>query len=76
MYLNGTEVVRSNMPAGTVTSTTYSVIAGLGDAEQPLLTFSIPRNLFVSGTNTIAVEIHQDYRADADSSFDLPSPSS
>jgi hypothetical protein len=71
VYVNGTEVVRSNIAAGTVTSTTYSVSPVSGNAEQAFLPFSIPRNLFVNGTNTIAVEIHQDYRADADSSFDL-----
>jgi hypothetical protein len=71
VYLNGTEVVRTNIPAGTVTSTTYSVTNVSGNAEQAFLTFSIPANLLVSGTNTIAVEIHQDYRGDPDSSFDL-----
>jgi hypothetical protein len=71
VYVNGTEVVRSNIPAGTVTSTTYSVSPVSGNAEQAFLTFSIPKSAFVNGTNTIAVEIHQDYRGDPDSSFDL-----
>jgi hypothetical protein len=71
VYLNGTEVARTNIPAGTVTSTTYSVSPVSGNAEQAYLTFNVPANLLVSGTNTIAVEIHQDYRGDPDSSFDL-----
>jgi hypothetical protein len=71
VYLNGTEVVRTNIAAGTVTSSTYSVSPVSGNAEQAYLTFSVPANLLVNGTNTIAVEIHQDYRADPDSSFDL-----
>ena len=54
-----------------MTSTTYSVSPVSGNAEQQHLTFSVPRSLLVNGTNTIAVEIHQDYRADPDSSFDL-----
>jgi hypothetical protein len=71
VYLNGTEVVRTNIPSGTVTSGTYSVSPVSGNAEQAYLTFNVPANLLVNGTNTIAVEIHQDYRGDPDSSFDL-----
>jgi hypothetical protein len=59
------------MPTGTVTSTTYSVTPISGAAESQLLTFSIPAATLVNGTNTIAVEVHQDYRGDSDSSFDL-----
>jgi hypothetical protein len=54
-----------------VTSTTYSISPVSGNAEQTFLTFNVPASLLVDGTNTIAVEIHQDYRADSDSSFDL-----
>jgi hypothetical protein len=71
VYLNGTEIVRTNIPTGTVTSTTYSISPVSGNAEQTFLTFNVPASLLVDGTNTIAVEIHQDYRADSDSSFDL-----
>jgi hypothetical protein len=71
VYLNGTEVVRTNIPSGTVTSGSYSVSPVSGNAEQAYLTFNVPANLLVNGTNTIAVEIHQDYRGDPDSSFDL-----
>ncbi len=71
VYLNGTEVVRSNMPAGTITSTTFALTNGTGAAENQFLAFSIPTAAFVNGTNTLAVEVHQQYAASGDLSFDL-----
>ena len=71
VYLNGTEVVRSNMPAGTITNTTFASSAISGAAESTFNAFTIPVASFVNGTNTLAVEIHQDSNADADLSFDL-----
>jgi hypothetical protein len=71
VYLNGTEIVRDNVFAGTVTSTTFAISPTSGAAERQFTSFSIPAGAFVNGTNTIAVEIHQDYRGDPDSSFDL-----
>ena len=71
VYLNGTEVVRSNMPAGTITNTTYASTAINGAAESAFTAYTIPVGTFVNGTNTLAVEIHQDSNADPDISFDL-----
>jgi hypothetical protein len=71
VYLNGTEIARSNMPSGTVTSTTYASTAVSGAAENQFFPFTIPASAFVNGSNTLAVEIHQDYRADPDLTFDL-----
>ena len=31
----------------------------------------MPTNVLVTGTNTIAVEVHQNYRASGDLAFDL-----
>jgi hypothetical protein len=71
VYLNGKEVVRSNMPAGTITSTTFASTAISGAAETTFSSFSIPVGAFVNGTNTLAVEIHQSSSADPDLSFGL-----
>lgn len=62
-YLNGFEIYRTNMPAGTVTNGTYTpagVPCGDGNASCPLifaLTGDALSNLIV-GTNTLAVELH------------------
>src|SRR4051812_47301296 len=71
VYLNGVEIVRSNMPTGTITSTSYASTAISGAAENAFTAFTIPASAFVAGTNVLAVEIHQDSNADADVSFDL-----
>lgn len=59
VYLNGAEVVRSNMPEGTITSTTSPLVrVSAGETEQ-YLPFSIDASKLVNGNNVIAVEIHQ-----------------
>jgi hypothetical protein len=69
VYLNGTEVGRSNMPAGTVTYATYASTSNIDEvALQPM---SAPASLLVAGANTLAVEVHQAGRASSDLSFDL-----
>lgn len=69
VYLNGTEIVRSNMDPGTVTYTTTSS-SGVPD-ENAFVQFSIDPALLVEGDNTIAVEIHQTSRTSSDISFAL-----
>src|SRR5688572_29911086 len=56
-YLNGTEVVRMNMPAGAVN---YSTLASgeVGDASIGDSTYVLSESL-VPGTNVLAVEVHQ-----------------
>ncbi len=56
-YLNGTEVYRANMPAGTITHTT----AASSDITSTVLssTITIPSVALVVGTNVLAVEVHQ-----------------
>jgi tartrate-resistant acid phosphatase type 5 len=69
VYINGREVHRSNMPAGTITAETRA--AATADDEDAFTTVSLPGDLFVTGGNTIAVEIHQVSRSSSDISFDL-----
>jgi len=70
VYVNGTEVGRSNMPAGTVTSSTYASSAVKTANTQPV-TITVPKSLLVNGTNEIAAETHLNYRGTADMSFHL-----
>jgi hypothetical protein len=71
VYLNGVEVVRDNMPAGAITNATLAASNRSGAAENVFRTFAIDPARFVTGSNTIAVEVHQDYRGSSDLSFDV-----
>jgi len=55
IYINGTEVHRANMPEGTVT---YSTFSPSTDGQQVTGSFTIDPALLRSGTNVIAVEVH------------------
>ncbi len=56
MYVNGREAYRMNMAAGPVTSRTFA--PGTTTENIYWLT-NVASDLFVSGTNTLAVEVHQ-----------------
>jgi hypothetical protein len=71
VYVNGVEVARDNMPAGTITDTTRASTGRTGGTESELRPFSVPLSLIHSGTNSIAVEVHQDRPSSSDLSFDL-----
>ncbi|MCJ7935842.1 MAG: DUF839 domain-containing protein [Chryseobacterium sp.] len=58
VYLNGEEVVRDNMPAGTITFNTLSSTTVDGAAENVYNVFSIPKSKFVNGVNRISIELH------------------
>ena len=70
VYLNGTEVARSNMPTGTITSSTLAPVAIAGADETAYVSLPITGTLY-SGTNVIAVEIHQNAASSSDLGFDL-----
>lgn len=72
VYVNGTEVGRSNLPAGALTAGTYASSApSTATAIANEVTFDVPVSLLQSGTNSIAVEVHSNYRATPSSSMDL-----
>ncbi len=70
VYVNGTEVARTNLSAGTVTDTTSAPVSLFGNAEDTFQTFTVPAGVLVEGTNTIAVEVHQAGASSSDLSFD------
>ncbi len=71
VYLNGNEVARSNMPAGAFTYlTTASNTAG-GTDETTFFEYAVNSALLNSGTNVLAVEIHQAGGNSSDLSFNL-----
>lgn len=70
VYLNGTELLRDNLPAGAITSTTNAdaFVTGAGQSEYVELT--VPAAALRSGDNVLAVEVHQALDS-RDLAFDL-----
>ena len=69
VYLNGTEVVRDNLPSGVVSFSTTALGHASDDGNDWQL-FTINPGLLQAGNNTIAVEIHQAFANSSDISFD------
>ncbi len=70
VYVNGVEKYRNNMPTGTVTYTTPASAAASDDGAN-WQTATLAAGTFISGTNVIAVEMHQSSGTSTDLSFDL-----
>ena len=70
IYLNGIEVLRTNLPTGTVTENTAAL-----SYSEATVTANVPASSLLTGTNVLAVEVHN--RAlDNDLMFDLQVSSS
>jgi hypothetical protein len=70
VYLNGTEIWRDNMPAGVATYNTFASGVIGGTDETTWITETIASSL-VTGTNVIAVEVHQENAGSSDISFNF-----
>ncbi|MEI7900437.1 MAG: lamin tail domain-containing protein [bacterium] len=68
VYINGREVLRSNMPGGVITRTT-TASANIEDNNYYVYSLS-PTNV-TEGTNIVAVEVHQSGGGSSDVSFDM-----
>ncbi|MFM1767755.1 MAG: hypothetical protein RJA22_284 [Verrucomicrobiota bacterium] len=68
VYLNGVEIARGNMPAGTPA---YNTLASAAIEDTTDLPVSVNPALLVAGANVLAVEIHQAAVTSSDISFDL-----
>lgn len=72
VYLNGTEVARSNLPTGTINASTLAPVAITGaDETTTFYPFTLSPSQLVAGPNIVAVEIHQQSGTSSDISFDL-----
>jgi hypothetical protein len=67
VYVNGTEVGRTNLPTGALAFATYASTANNGIYA----TFSVPANLLKEGENLLAVEVHQCNATSSDVIFNL-----
>ncbi|HET7735751.1 MAG TPA: PKD domain-containing protein [Nocardioidaceae bacterium] len=70
VYVNGTEVTRSNLPTGTITHATFATAPPRTSKLVPLVVEVSP-DLLVQGTNVVTAETHLNYRGTPDVSFDL-----
>jgi len=60
IYVNGAEVARPRMPSGTITNTSFGGAAPGNNTEADIDEFlTLPTSSFHTGTNIIAVEVHQ-----------------
>ncbi len=71
VYVNGTEVVRTNMPAGSISYNTLANAYASPPEENYYNSFNIPTGVLVAGTNIITVEVHQATSDSLDMSFNL-----
>jgi len=71
IYLNGVEVTRSNMPTGSISYTTRATTAIGGADESAWQEVPVDPSRLVTGTNVIAVEVHQQSPTSTDVSFNL-----
>ncbi len=71
VYLNGREVFRSNMPAGTISPGTLASSTVGGTDESTLYEADLDPGWLVTGRNVMAVELHQADAASSDLSFAL-----
>ena len=68
IYLNGVEATRIRMPSGTVN---FNTIASGNVSDAVVDTISIPTTNLISGDNVLAVEVHQQHAAGAQTSSDI-----
>ncbi len=71
VYINGKEVVRSNMPSGTINFNTFASHTVGGTDENTFYKYEISSSVLKKRENIIAVEVHQRSHTSSDVSFDL-----
>ena len=71
VYLNGKEILRSNMPKGNIRYNTFASLTVGGEEESAFQPFTVDPAMLVEGKNVIAVEVHQTNRTSSDISFDF-----
>jgi len=69
VYLNGTEVFRSNIPEVPALFNTWAGLSIAGSDESSFLIAAVPPALLLSDTNVMAVEVHQVDPGSSDLSF-------
>ena len=71
VYLNGTEIYRTNLLAGPVSDNSLATPTVSGADETTPIDVLLATTGLLAGTNTLAVEMHQDTITSSDLGFDL-----
>ena len=71
VYLNGKEIIRSNMQKGDIKFDTLASGHASGSDESNAQSFNLNPDLLIEGDNLIAAEIHQDDKTSSDIGFSL-----
>ena len=71
LYLNGTEVLRDNLPTGTIEFSTRANSAVGGSDETTFFEWTLDETQLVAGENVLTVEVHQNSPSSSDLGFDL-----
>ena len=72
VWINGEEVVRKNVPVGSASWNTYATQAPrTAAATADPVTAVVPASALTEGKNTVAVQMHANYRSTPDASADL-----
>ena len=71
VYLNGSEVLRPNMPGGAITHDTWSSAVVGGADETTYFEFGVDPVMLIAGDNVFAVDVHQCNATSSDLGFDL-----
>ena len=71
VYLNGQEIVRSNMPDGPITPETMAVATVGAEDESRWYPYEVAASRLRTGLNVVAVEVHQVNVSSSDLSFAL-----
>ena len=70
VYLNGVEVMRTNMPSGDINFHTRALTSVSGIEEETYFEEKVLPTLLLKGNNVLAVEVHQRSSLNSDMSFD------
>ncbi|MFA6588925.1 MAG: CotH kinase family protein, partial [Bacteroidales bacterium] len=68
VYLNGKEIIRTNMPAGEIK---YNTLSSTGREDTTYHCYALDASCLVAGDNVLAVEMHQIQNNNNDLFFDL-----
>src|SRR5207247_927163 len=71
VYLNGVEVFRSNMAAGLISANSLALTTVNAPEETAFFEAILSPATLLTGTNVVAVEVHQASPASSDLGFDL-----
>ena len=71
VYLNGREIARNNMPSGSAKPDTLAPKSRSNNEENDFWETTVSSSRFNTGTNILAIEVHQNRASSSDLGFDL-----